>query len=145
MKLGSVLVTEFQSIRNSNSFSIGDITCLVGKNEAGKTALLRALYRLNPIVTTNTKFDVIDDYPRAYVEDYRHSVETKQRSPAIVIEANFTLDKSEISQIESELGTGILKSSILTLSKGYENTLLVSLEINENVAINEVDPISRTV
>ncbi len=38
MKLSRVRITEYQSIRDSNWFEIGDITCLVGKNEAGKTA-----------------------------------------------------------------------------------------------------------
>jgi predicted ATP-dependent endonuclease of OLD family len=45
MKLTHVHITEFQSIRDSNPFEIGDTTCLVGKTEAGKTALLKALYR----------------------------------------------------------------------------------------------------
>lgn len=38
MKLKSVRVTDFRSIRDTGDFQIGDITCLVGKNEAGKTA-----------------------------------------------------------------------------------------------------------
>ena len=65
MKLSSVRISEFQSIRDSNLFEIGDVTCLVGKNEAGKTALLRALERLNPVITipSHSNFDVIDDYP----------------------------------------------------------------------------------
>lgn len=49
MRLTKVQITEFQCIRDSNEFEVGDITCLVGKNEAGKTALLQALRRLNPI------------------------------------------------------------------------------------------------
>ena len=49
MKLKRVRITDFQSVLDSTEFEIGDVTCLVGKNEAGKTALLKALYRLNPI------------------------------------------------------------------------------------------------
>ena len=45
MLLKKVHVTHFQSIKDANEFEIGDITCLVGKNEAGKTSLLKALYR----------------------------------------------------------------------------------------------------
>lgn len=51
MKLTKVRITNFQCIHDSTEFDIGDITCLVGKNESGKTALLKALYRLNPINT----------------------------------------------------------------------------------------------
>ena len=70
MKLSTVEVSEFQSVRYSNRFYIGDITCLVGKNESEKTAILQALYRLNPIIPQHGNFDVTDDYPRANVEDY---------------------------------------------------------------------------
>ena len=36
-----------------------DITCLVGKNESGKTAFVQALYRLNP-ARANAKFSAPD-------------------------------------------------------------------------------------
>ena len=44
MKLTSVRITNFRSIQDSTEFQIGDVTCLVGKNESGKTAFLRALH-----------------------------------------------------------------------------------------------------
>lgn len=62
MRLKSVRIAEFKSIRDSGVFEIGDVTSLVGKNEAGKTALLQALYRLNPIVDGADKFDATYDY-----------------------------------------------------------------------------------
>src|SRR6266705_4478880 len=95
MKLRQVHITEFESIRDSNQFEVGDITCLVGKNESGKTAALQALYPLNPILPAEGRFDITDDYPRADVEDYRLEVESKQRTPAIVVRATFTLDDDE--------------------------------------------------
>ena len=61
MKLKRVRVQEFRSIRDSGEFDLGDVTCLVGKNEAGKTAILKALYRLNRLVETDSKFDVTED------------------------------------------------------------------------------------
>ena len=54
MKLKTVNVTDYKSIRTSQPFDVGDIICLVGKNEAGKTSLLEALYRLNPVVPQQT-------------------------------------------------------------------------------------------
>src|ERR1700730_8982591 len=99
MKLKRVHATEFQSIRDSNSFDIGAITCLVGKNEAGKSTVLQALYRLNPIIEAHGRFDITDDYPRADVEDYRIDVETKKRQPATVIRATFKLDNAEMEPI----------------------------------------------
>lgn len=46
MKLAKVQVTNFRSVEDSGVFEIGDMTCLVGKNEAGKTAILKAIHGL---------------------------------------------------------------------------------------------------
>ena len=119
MKLKRVHATEFQSIRDSNPFEIGDITSLVGKNEAGKSTVLQALYRLNPIIESDGKFDITDDYPRADVEDYRIDVETKKREPATVIRATFELDADEMAPIIAEVGKDTCPSSEIELSKGY--------------------------
>ena len=43
MKLKSFRVTNFQSVFDSGPVDTGEITCLVGKNEAGKSAILKAL------------------------------------------------------------------------------------------------------
>jgi predicted ATP-dependent endonuclease of OLD family len=64
MKLMSVQLSDYKCIRDSCQFDVSDITCLVGKNESGKTAILEALYRLNPIVPKHGNFNVDDDYPR---------------------------------------------------------------------------------
>ena len=74
MRLTKVQIREFQSIQDSTEVEIGDVTCLVGKNESGKTAVLQALYRLNPIIEADGSFDVTDDYPRRAVVNYRNDV-----------------------------------------------------------------------
>ena len=138
MKLQSVRVQEFQSIQDSNEFDIGDITCLVGKNEAGKTAILQALYRLNPIIETEGNFDVTDDYPRAYVEDYQQDIETQKRKPANAITAIFHLDSEEITEIESEFGSGILEVPEFTYYKSYENKRSYILKVNEGIGVSSL-------
>ncbi len=70
MQLKWFHVRDYQSIRDSGRVTISEITCLVGKNEAGKSALLEALYKLNPVVPTDGNFDVTIDYPRMDVEDF---------------------------------------------------------------------------
>jgi predicted ATP-dependent endonuclease of OLD family len=67
MILRDFQIRDFQSVTDSNRVEVGDITCLVGKNETGKSALLKALYRLRPIAGGDDKFDVTDDYPRSRV------------------------------------------------------------------------------
>lgn len=131
MKLTQVHVTEYKSIRDSTPFATTDITCLVGKNESGKTALLEALYRLNPIVPEQGRFDVTDHYPRADVEDYQQAIEAEEREHASVVEATFQLEDSDLTTLTHELGTNCLADPSVTLTKGYDNELTFSLDIDE--------------
>ena len=43
MKLTAVHITNFRPVDDSGEFDVRDITCLVGKNEAGKSAALMVL------------------------------------------------------------------------------------------------------
>lgn len=144
MKLRTVHIREFKSIRDSNSFEVGQTTCLVGKNEAGKTAILQALYRLNPIIEADGVFDVTFDYPKLDVEDYLQDVEAGRRKPATVVEATFTLESNELAQVEKEFGAGVLPEKAVTLSKGYakgsdgKNTLVHLLNVDESVAVRHL-------
>ena len=108
MKLRTVHVQEFQSVWDSNAFEIDRVACLVGKNEAGKTAVLQALYRLNAIVENDGNFDVTDDYPRSEVENYQQDVESGRRQHAVVVEATFELEPPELDAIKEKYGDGVL-------------------------------------
>jgi len=130
MKLASIRITNFQSIRDSNICQIGDITCLVGKNEAGKTAMLQALHRLNPMVESAGKFDVTDDYPRKDVENYKYQLEIGKVLPARVVAATFNLEDDDLQPIRQELGTDAIAEAQLTLYKGYDNKLAFALKTN---------------
>jgi energy-coupling factor transporter ATP-binding protein EcfA2 len=119
MKLRTVHAKEFRSIWDSNPFQVNKVVCLVGKNEAGKTALLQALYRLNPIVENDSEFDVTYDYPKSEVENYQQDIESGRRQPATVIIAIFALEPAELAAITSEYGTGALARAEVQVSKGY--------------------------
>lgn len=135
MRLKWFHVQEFQSVRDSGIVNIDDITCLVGKNEAGKTALLKALYRLNPIVETESSFDVTTDYPGMDVEDYRLAVEAKERDHAIPIKACYCLDGDELTKIRELFGDKCLKDPELIVSKNYENERTFTLTIDDIEAL----------
>lgn len=141
MKLTKVQVTEFQSILDSTEFDVDAITCLVGKNEAGKTALLKALYRLNPILDSDGTFDVTDDYPRRAVTDYQDDVDAGRREPARVVKATYALELDDIEAVEAAFGEGCLedKKPKLTLHKGYSNNLTFSsLAVNEAATLKHL-------
>ena len=141
MTLKKVRIENFQSIQDSNEFEIGDVTCLVGKNESGKTALLKALYRLNPI-ETHVSFDRVDDYPRHYMPGYLDSIEDSDKQGRelehpIVVHATYELDQSDIDAIAAVYGPKCLKDTppTVTFHKGYEN---VTTGSNLNLAKEEI-------
>ena len=47
MRLASFRVRVFRNVIDSGDVTADDVACLVGKNEAGKSALLQALHALN--------------------------------------------------------------------------------------------------
>ena len=134
MKLLSVQLSDYKCIRKSCQFDISDITCLVGKNESGKTAILEALYRLNPVIQNQSDFNVDDDYPRIDVEDYRLEVAGGKSEPAIVTRATFTMEPGDLKDLEADF-PGIIAQPELILSNGYANELYAELTINEDVVV----------
>ena len=134
MILKTVTCNDYKSIRDSNTFDVSDVTCLVGKNESGKTALLEALYRLNPIIPDEGDFDVTDDYPRADVADYELSVNRGKRSHSTVILATFEFEPDDVRDVQEAFGE-VFSSNTLTLSKGYDNELEIDLDLDESVAV----------
>lgn len=144
MRLRTVRVREFKSIWDSNAFEIDKVACLVGKNESGKTALLQALYRLNPIIDNEASFDVTDDYPRSEVENYLQDVESGRREHAVVVEATFELGAAELDTIGKEYGGGVLERPEVVVSKGYAPDgsggckLFVSVPVAEPVLVKNL-------
>lgn len=139
MKLTKVRVTDYQSVRDSTEFDIGDVTCLVGKNEAGKTALLQAIYRLRPIVAADAGYSVTDDYPRRDVADYEHDIEQGERDHAVVARLTYELDVEDVAAVSKTFGAKALTSRTLTIEKAYEqdgNTF--GLSVNEAAAIQSL-------
>ncbi len=120
MKIVKAHISEFRSIWDSNEFDIGDITCLVGKNESGKTALLQALYKLNPIIDSEEQFNVTNDYPRAEVSDYEEDVLDEKREPATVIRCTFELTDADIKEAQELFGKKVFTDNYLILSRRYQ-------------------------
>jgi hypothetical protein len=134
MKLTNFKVREFRSVFDSGLISIQEVTCLVGKNESGKTALLKALYRLNPIVEEDSQFNVTDDYPRKEVTDYEYEVASNARPPATPIEAQFELEDDDAEAITDLFGTAALTTRSFTLTKNYTDERIYRFSLDEKAA-----------
>ena len=132
MILKSVRVENFKCIEDSNQFSIGPVTCLVGKNESGKTALLQALYKLHPDVPEAGDFEALIEYPRRKWSEYKERHET---DPDNVLTTVWELDKADIEVIAQKLGTDALKKATVIATKGCDNVRRWDIEIDEQRVI----------
>jgi predicted ATPase len=119
MKLISVHVKNYRSILDSNPVEIGSITCLVGKNEAGKTAFLKALEGLASVDTTYKQYAKTENYPRRYLSDYssRHG-----EDEAVVVETEWAMDDDDYALLVKEFGQDAVTGRKFSVSKSYETT-----------------------
>lgn len=131
MRLTHVAVMNFKSVEDSGEFSIDDVTCLVGKNEAGKTALLQALHRLNPD-SGEAVFDVESSYPRRFMSEYE---ERHPDGDALVLKTAWQLSDKEIAGLKEIIGSKGLAGTTITILKHYKEKLTTwSVDCNEAAA-----------
>jgi ABC-type branched-subunit amino acid transport system ATPase component len=79
-----------------------DVTCLIGKNESGKTTVLKALHRLNPANNPDV-FNETKDYPRRHLaRDRRKAGGTLEEM--VPVSASFVLEGDDIDLLASAFG-----------------------------------------
>lgn len=128
MFLRSVRIKNYKCIEDTGVFRLDKVTCLVGKNESGKSAILEALYKLNPVVADEGDFDDVIEYPRRRWSLYREKRET---DPDIVLETVWELDDSDQEILTEKFGNKALSTKEVTITKGYDNTLNWEISYNE--------------
>src|SRR5690348_12478254 len=101
MNLIKAHVTNFRSAEDTGEFDIGQVLCLVGKNEAGKSAVSQALAGLNPHPSVPIVFDLERDYPRRHYTKYETLHPEEQ---AVVITTRWRVNAEEKKQIAEALG-----------------------------------------
>jgi len=88
-------VTKYRNVWDSGWIEIGNITAFVGQNEAGKSNLFEALYRINPFAPGEA-YNIDEDWP---VDDWGN-----KDPSAIVCHAKFALTPEEIESLYDEAG-----------------------------------------
>ena len=134
MRLIEAKVENFKCVEDSGAFRVDQVTCLVGKNEAGKTALLEALYKLNPVEKYKADFVEVE-YPRRHlVSDSQH----EEQEPANVVTTTWKLEEADLAVLEEVVGAGVIKNHEVTLTKGYDNEACWTIEIDEQAIVSKV-------
>ncbi|WP_051110433.1 AAA family ATPase [Longispora albida] len=111
------------------------ITRLVGKNESGKTAILQALHKSNP-VQAGPGLDEIVDFPTPLARQ-RRAYPAGERIP--VTRLTLRLGPQEIRGIEDELGPGTLAEVEFHVTSGYRTpSRSFELWLDEAAAVNHL-------
>jgi energy-coupling factor transporter ATP-binding protein EcfA2 len=119
MELKKVRIQNFRSVEDSSEFSVEHLTCLVGKNEAGKTAILQAIAGLNPHPATPFEYELERDYPKRYLARYR---ERHGGNEAEIIRTVWELNESEIELLKAALGPDSITGNTITICRTYNST-----------------------
>lgn len=124
MRISSARITNYRSVIDSGSFSVEqDKTILVGVNEAGKSALLRALQSINAPDGT-ARLDYLADYPRSRLNEIQRG--TKIPADIKVAEAAFSLDDADRQAIADHVE--VTEDATITWHKYLNNDLKYSLQ-----------------
>jgi ABC-type transport system involved in cytochrome c biogenesis ATPase subunit len=122
-------VRRFRNVLDSGDIVVeGDVTCLVGKNESGKTALLQALEQLN--AARPGRFDLEDQYPRWLLIPDRKSGLVGEALP---IEATFRLEEDDRAAIEELAGDGAPEVDTITVAVRYDGQRFVTASPTETL------------
>lgn len=120
MRLQRFKVSNFRSVKDSGWINCDDVTTLVGINEAGKSNLLLALWKLNP--ASGGKIDILHDLPVDQLAILR-----EKKEETCFIEAEFSVTKETSDLIGNEVGCDMSDVKTITISRYYDGQCHVDL------------------
>ena len=130
MQLQSFRVKNFRSIKDSGVIDVSRITALLGRNESGKSNLLRGLHSLNPLDGFKA-LDPIKNFPRdRRLEECADNTE--------VVDTTWLLDEDDKEALLEILprATSVTK---ITIGRRYGDSRYVGFPELKEVAFDEAD------
>lgn len=131
MKLLRYKVTNFRSVKDSGWINCDDVTTLVGINEAGKSNLLLALWKLNP--ASGGEIDYLHDMPVNRMSEMR-----SKQAETDFISAQFEISPETAQVIGDKVGCDITSNNTVTVSRFYDGHYSVTLEGEDPKPITEI-------
>lgn len=119
MKLIEAHATNYRNIIDSDPVLIGQTTCLVGKNEAGKSAFLKALEGIRSTDPQFNEYGKVTNYPRRMLSEYEtdHSDQEAQ-----VMLTKWKLESGDVTAIAAVFGNQALNGDVVEVCKSYGQT-----------------------
>ena len=130
MQLKAFRVQKFRNIEDSGEIELLDaLTCVVGKNQAGKSALLRALHKFSPHLPT--PYDMRREWPRGQ--------RTKRNERQAVCEVRFTLSPEELKKL-AEIAGQELSGADVVVTKDYAGNFKIQFPEDPTLFPDAVHP-----
>jgi len=133
MDFSKFRVQMYKCIRDSGWISVPGLAVIVGKNEAGKTSLLKCLHKFNPY--DSRPYEFATEWPRGY---------RRERDPnTVVCSVEFALSKDDRSAL-SDIADKKVKDKKVVVHKDYDGNFEVDFESDifpDRLHPNEVDEI----
>src|SRR5215469_5854750 len=137
MRLEAVTIQRYRNFVDAQRIQIEpDVTCLVGKNEAGKTTILKAMHRLKPANGSDVKFDLTTEYPRwRLARDRRNDPGLAGTDP---LRAEFSLNPAERDEFSKLFGVDLPEETRCYALRTYANDHAIWLECTVAQAVRTV-------
>ena len=121
MTLKQFRVQNFRSVMDSGWIDCDNITSLIGINEAGKSNLLLALWKLKPARTEGeSKIDALHDMPRHMYTQWENIPEQIK-----FISAKFELDDATRDKVVALCGCEETAAQVVEITRRYDTKYLI--------------------
>lgn len=132
MRLTEARVAQYKSVTDSSWFAIDEqVTALVGKNEAGKSAVLEALYRHKPLPSGHpTAFEELRDYPRRYRARDKSAIPHTEP-----VQLKFLIDDADRASVAERFGEDALSAASVVVARRYGDQQTCWGQVADEMAI----------
>lgn len=115
LKATKFRVQNFKNVEDSGWIPIEDVTCFVGRNESGKTTLLKALHKFNPAVAE--PYNPQREFPRdRFTRDFKNAKDWP------VCTVTFEISGDVLAKCQAEVGDGRMPKTA-TYTRHYDGVL----------------------
>ena len=126
MKLAFFSVTNYRSIAGMNKIPLGDFAVLIGKNNEGKSNILRALAVSMRILTDHgnpTRIFVVGDESQKYrwKRDFPMALQERKRNLESKFRLEFSLDFEEVEEFKEKIKSNLNGTLPIEITIGKNN------------------------